>query len=162
MSTLKKFKSEVQGKNNTNINNINGNETEEYGMMLDGISHFVNHSEYSNITLSNINKSNGKVSIDITGEKGPKLINQMVEAYKNYGATSNGTRFTMNFVLLNSNNQEDRNRKLKDELFNKVYGFVAPNMGSVKNLKSLAESDDDNLKIIIEEINRIKTLLNND
>lgn len=175
--TLKEFKEKLNDSNlkskPVNVVGLGGNDTEEYGMLLDGLYHFLNYYKYDDITLSQLTKTKNKVSIQINSKNSQhvdSLIFNMIEAY---GKTNSAKKLGTNTLEMNleskssgSENSTDRRGKIAVNLWNsKVKPFISTSLAGTQAMVNMgttvAESNEIDSNIIIEEINRIKEIMNN-
>jgi len=174
MLTLKDFKDRINNNKmstNINISNIGGNDSQTYGILLDGIDHLLRSSQYKNISLKNLNKDKGWVSITIepigSDSTAKTLIDNMVVSYqKNNKASKSGNVLKMTEAQDEKENQlqgdEGQRQKIADNLWKKTIPFTSSSLSAIKpTLAAIAESDEINTDLILEDINRIKQIMIN-
>lgn len=153
-----------------NINDIRGQDTMDYGILLDKILEHINiDSSISALTLTNIVKEDKKkpaqVEIDITGPDSQRLVQMLKDELGKDGFKPvGGVRYTMNFLLksdsaVNTTSKKDVvQNQLKDKLTQMLGPVLQRSFGVDFNNIAEENTQNDKLNLLIEEINKIKKL----
>jgi hypothetical protein len=174
--TLKEFKDNLNKPNATSkvdFTSLGGNDSEQYGLLLDGIDYYLTNHKYENIKLSDLKKIRDIVSINITNTAGnlnhaDNLIDNMIKLYgtsnKAKKISTNTLEMTLESISSNSQNTESRKQAIANALWKKTTFFTNPSIKTgTKDLQPLAvaESNEIDSNLILEEINRIKEIMSN-
>jgi hypothetical protein len=176
--TLKNFKDQISkylAKGMVDISNISGKEDQDYGQLLESIVWWTSEQNTKfplkgKMTLTNLTAdSAGGFSMGITfqdQQDSSDFIQTMKASYEganksNFTFSNNIAKWTMpKNVFGTSGGAVDDTTARKEQIKQNIMGKIPIQslLGGVKT--SYTESDEERTNILVEEINRIKTLLN--
>jgi len=159
---------------------MGGNLALDYFPLLDGFFHFLRYQTYltqKKIEFKTLNTNKNRHSIYIIGDNATALANEMIKAYDDYNPKWEVKQGLFSIdsnknVSSTGKTEEDRTTQLKNDLMNQLTMGGTVFQGQKKLAAAGASQDngstvgeninDRKNKILIEQINRIKKLLDNE